>query len=183
MFQSQSCDFGFFNATEKTEAETASDVGNWREQEIDRHPFEMPIRLKAGQLSYICFDWSLSPVSSVELLDQTKRNVVGRYVNDRECVGLGRYSEKHSSNYKCQQYSATMFDEELSGANRLLSLQALLKSCRHTTFGSYDFRCFNRYSQKKEPRKRQGLGGKYPATTMALQPVDLSKSPSHGNMG
>ena len=76
MFQSQSCHFGFLNATEKAEAETASDVGNWRDQEIDRRPFEMPIRLKAGQLSYICFDWSLSPVSSVELLDQAKHHIV-----------------------------------------------------------------------------------------------------------
>ena len=76
MFQSQSCHFGFFNATEKAEAETTSDVGSWRDQYIDRHPFEMPIRLKAGQLSYSCFDWSLSAVSSVELLDQTKHNVV-----------------------------------------------------------------------------------------------------------
>eukprot|EP00434_Breviolum_minutum_P042002 symbB.v1.2.037370.t1/scaffold5500.1/size26397/1 len=59
------------------QAETASDVGNWRDQEIDRHPFEMPIRLQAGQLSYSCCDWSLSPVSSVELLDQTKHNVLG----------------------------------------------------------------------------------------------------------
>lgn len=75
-------------------------MGNWRDQEIDRHPFEMPIRLQAGQLSYSCCDWSLSLVSSVELLDQTKHNVLGRYVNDRECIGLGRHSEKHSSNYK-----------------------------------------------------------------------------------
>ena len=56
----QSCRFGFFNATEKAEAEATRGVGSWRDQETDRHPLQMPVRLQAAQ---------------------TKHNVVRRYVN------------------------------------------------------------------------------------------------------
>ena len=56
----QSCHFGFFNATEKAEAEAASGVGSWRDQKTDRHPFQMPVRLQAAQ---------------------TQHNVVRRHVN------------------------------------------------------------------------------------------------------
>ena len=76
MFQTGHFVFGDV-ATEIAEADATSGVGSWRDQGTERHPFEMPVRLQAGQLSYVCLDWSLSPVSTADLPHQTKHNVVG----------------------------------------------------------------------------------------------------------